>query len=99
QGRGGWQPPGRYYCNMLERVRVSLLTRSRRMAALGRRGGLLGGPARARALTPMRRATIARNAARSRWSRPVLSEDGRLDLAALVAHGGSSVARAPLPRR
>ncbi len=37
--------------------------------ALGRRGGLKGGKARAAKLTPERRSEIARNAARARWSR------------------------------
>jgi hypothetical protein len=36
-------------------------------AALGRLGGLKGGPARARALSPERRREIARRAARKRW--------------------------------
>jgi len=36
-------------------------------AALGRLGGLKGGPARAAALSPERRAAIARQAARKRW--------------------------------
>ena len=35
---------------------------------LGRRGGLRGGPARARALSPTRRSEIARAAARTRWA-------------------------------
>lgn len=35
---------------------------------LGRRGGLKGGPARARKLSPERRADIARKAAKARWS-------------------------------
>jgi hypothetical protein len=39
-------------------------------AALGRLGGLKGGPARAAALSPRRRRDIARAAARARWSRP-----------------------------
>ena len=38
-------------------------------AALGRLGGLKGGPARAAALSPERRRDIARRAARRRWSR------------------------------
>jgi hypothetical protein len=38
-------------------------------AALGRLGGLKGGPARARALTATRRRDIARQAARARWSK------------------------------
>jgi len=36
-------------------------------ALLGRRGGLKGGPARARSLTKKRRAEIARKAAKKRW--------------------------------
>ena len=36
-------------------------------AALGRLGGLKGGPARAIALSPERRRAIARRAARKRW--------------------------------
>lgn len=38
-------------------------------AALGRLGGLKGGPARAAALTARRRRDIARAAARARWAR------------------------------
>ena len=38
-------------------------------AALGRLGGLKGGPARAAKLTPRHRRAIARAAARARWSR------------------------------
>lgn len=38
--------------------------------ALGRKGGLKGGKARAEALTPKRRAEIAARAARARWSKP-----------------------------
>ena len=37
-------------------------------AALGRLGGLKGGPARAARLTPERRREIARRAARRRWN-------------------------------
>ncbi|MDP9091688.1 MAG: hypothetical protein M3N95_01785 [Actinomycetota bacterium] len=36
--------------------------------ALGRRGGLKGGKARAAKLTPEQRSEIARNAAQARWS-------------------------------
>ena len=36
---------------------------------LGRRGGLKGGKARAKALTPEQRSEIARKAARARWSK------------------------------
>jgi hypothetical protein len=73
------------------------MAKSARMAVLGRRGGLVGGRARARALTPSRRRAIARDAARARWSKPVLEEDTRLDLATLVAHVGASVARVAPP--
>ena len=54
--------------------RVDILARRRHpvavnphAAALGRLGGLKGGPARAAALTPDRRRDIARRAARKRW--------------------------------
>lgn len=45
-------------------------------AELGRRGGLKGGPARARKLTPARRSEIARAAAQARWG----VEDARFDI-------------------
>lgn len=38
-------------------------------AALGRKGGKKGGPARAKALTPKRRSEIAKKAAAARWSK------------------------------
>lgn len=38
--------------------------------ALGRMGGLKGGKARARALTPTQRAQIAQKAAHARWGKP-----------------------------
>lgn len=38
-------------------------------AALGRRGGLKGGPARAAALSPKKRSEIAKKAAAARWRR------------------------------
>jgi hypothetical protein len=37
--------------------------------ALGRRGGLKGGVARAKALSPEKRRRIARKAAKSRWGK------------------------------
>jgi len=40
---------------------------SKAAAALGRLGGLKGGKARAKALSPERRAEIAREAAKKRW--------------------------------
>jgi hypothetical protein len=39
-------------------------------AALGKKGGLKGGPARAEALTPKRRSEIAKKAAKTRWHKP-----------------------------
>jgi len=36
-------------------------------SALGRKGGLAGGKARAKALTPQRRSEIAKKAAAARW--------------------------------
>jgi hypothetical protein len=56
--------------------RIAVLERRRRRreanrhaAALGRLGGLKGGPARAARLSPRRRREIARTAARARWAR------------------------------
>jgi hypothetical protein len=42
---------------------------SRVMSALGRKGGKIGGNARAKSLTPERRRAIALKAARSRWDK------------------------------
>ena len=39
------------------------------LAKIGRAGGLMGGKARARVLTPERRRAIARKAAKARWSK------------------------------
>jgi hypothetical protein len=47
--------------------RSALESRNPHAAALGRLGGLKGGPARASALTPERRREIALKAARTRW--------------------------------
>jgi hypothetical protein len=56
-----------------ERVRIvakHLAEPNPHAAALGRLGGIKGGPARAAALTARRRREIARAAAYARWSRP-----------------------------
>jgi hypothetical protein len=37
--------------------------------ALGRKGGLKGGKARAQSMTPERRSELARHAAQARWAR------------------------------
>ena len=42
--------------------------------ALGRKGGLVGGTARAAKLTPEQRSESARKAALARWSRPDIEE-------------------------
>jgi hypothetical protein len=54
--------------------RLAILERRRSLeginlhaAALGKLGGLKGGPARAASLTPRRRRAIAKTAARARW--------------------------------
>jgi len=39
--------------------------------ALGRKGGLKGGPARARKLTPIERSAMAKKAAKARWKKEV----------------------------
>lgn len=49
--------------------RVTSAAANPHAAALGRLGGLKGGPARAARLSPRRRREIARTAARARWSR------------------------------
>jgi hypothetical protein len=50
-------------------LRSKLAPKNLNAVALGRLGGLKGGHARARALTPQRRQEIARNAAQARWKR------------------------------
>ena len=65
---------------------------TKRMAALGRLGGLKGGRIRAAQLSSRRKAEIARNAATARWSRRVAlpsSFSQREGLVAFVAHYGS----------
>jgi hypothetical protein len=49
--------------------RIAAADRDEHAAALGRRGGLRGGPARATALSPERRREIATAAARARWGK------------------------------
>ena len=51
------------------RRRVALATRNPHAAALGRLGGLKGGRARAKALSPERRREIALKAIRTRWAK------------------------------
>lgn len=50
---------------------------SRVMAELGRRGGRLGGAARAASMTPERRREIALKAARKRWDNPGSEEKAK----------------------
>ncbi len=68
------------------------------MAALGRRGGLRGGSARAQVLTATEKSAIASHAARTRWSQPVLvidtdSPSDHGELLSFVANYGTRVAR------
>src|SRR5688572_10052135 len=49
--------------------RLTTANRNEHAAALGRLGGLRGGPARAMALSPERRREIAVAAARARWGK------------------------------
>ncbi len=49
--------------------RSTIVNRNPHATALGRLGGLKGGPARAAALSAQRRREIARHAARERWRR------------------------------
>ncbi len=61
-------PPSRGYTRPA--VPVALLpppVKDPAAVELGRRGGLIGGKARAAKLTPERRSEIARNAAAKRW--------------------------------
>src|SRR5205809_3821229 len=50
-------------------LRDKLTLKNPHAVALGRLGGLKGGPARAQALTPQRRRELARRAVLSRWRR------------------------------
>ena len=53
---------------MLKRKRKIVIKNA--AAALGRLGGLKGGPARAKKLSPKKRRQIARKAANARWREP-----------------------------
>lgn len=50
-------------------LRGRIVPKNPHAVALGRLGGLKGGPARAEALTPQRRREIARRAIETRWRR------------------------------
>ena len=50
-------------------LRDRLVPKNPNAVALGRLGGVKGGPARAKALTPQRRREIARRAILTRWRR------------------------------
>jgi hypothetical protein len=53
---------------VVEQAIGSSLTKNPAAVALGRRGGLKGGKARAAALTTQRRREIAQKAAKARWA-------------------------------
>jgi len=46
---------------------------------LGRKGGLNGGPARAKALSPDQRSRISANAAKARWDKRKIMPDSALE--------------------
>jgi hypothetical protein len=54
---------------VVEEAIGSSLSKNPAAVALGRRGGLKGGDARAAKLTPARRKEIAQDAAKARWSK------------------------------
>jgi hypothetical protein len=58
--------------------------KNKHAVALGRLGGLRGGPARARALSPERRSEIARAAVLTRWKKPPLDMRVRADRRAMA---------------
>jgi hypothetical protein len=67
------------------------------MRALGRRGGLRGGPARAKKLSVRRRSEIAKDAAAARWQPTILvlrQPDDLETLRCFVAQYGNGYARA-----
>jgi hypothetical protein len=61
------QTAHRVFTNFLDTADPDAAARSAAAKALGRRGGLKGGKARAAALTPNKRAAIAKKAAAARW--------------------------------
>lgn len=72
------------------------MDRAEHMRALGRRGGLRGGAARAKAIEPRRRSEISRDAAQARWKPEVLTLAQPRDLGELerfVAFYGNGVAK------
>ena len=58
----------RHLALMLKRKRKIVITNA--AAVLGRLGGLKGGPARAKKLSPKKRRQIAKKAANARWREP-----------------------------
>ena len=58
----------RHLVLMLKRKRKIVIKNA--AAALGRLGGLKGGPARAKKLSPKKRRQIAKKAANARWREP-----------------------------
>src|ERR1700752_5261717 len=67
---------------------------SKAAKALGRRGGLKGGKARAETLTPERRSEIARQAVEARWAK---TRDSVSDLPREVHSGVLTIGGIPLP--
>ena len=67
----GNEPPG----DELEAVAPGIPEKNPHAAALGRLGGIKGGPARALKLSAERRSEIARKAAEARWQRKQGSDE------------------------
>jgi len=89
------------------RRRSAAIARNPHAAALGRLGGLKGGPARAANLSAMRRREIARTAAHARWfsrvapvksqSSHVVSDDETRGNRSRVERGAAEMARRTTP--
>jgi len=64
----GPKDPNQLAARMVRKPAASNDSRDPAAVELGRKGGIKGGPARAKALTAKQRTEAARNAARARWS-------------------------------
>jgi hypothetical protein len=81
----------------LQILRAGIVPKSPHAVALGRLGGLRGGPARAEALTPERRQEIARRAAEARWKSTTRNSSATARLPHKATSGVSPRKTAPPP--
>ncbi len=58
-----------------KRIKSKAIAKNPAAVALGRLGGLKGGPARAKKLSRKRRSEIARNAVKARWKKEMLATE------------------------